>query len=161
MKADRITIWLSLTANLALLVVLLLLLLEIRQAINLSEADAHRSQGAELQEAMQALALSADLAEILAKARDSDLEKLTESEQIRLWGWEFAKSVRMQNQFNDYRLGHLDAQAYQAMLHNAAAAYPQWQALGIVIGDPAFADAIRSLRQRQPDMPPETETETP
>ena len=145
MNADKLNRWLTLAANLGVLAGLLLLVVEVREAINLSEANAYRNRGTEIQQAMQELALSADLADILAKARDGRIDALNESERVRLWAWEFAKSLRMQNQYNDYAMGFLDDESFHAMIGSAAAAYPLWHALGVSPSDPRFRAAIEAV----------------
>jgi len=156
MIADKLNRWLMLAVTAGILISLVMLLIEVREAINLSEAEAYRNRGDDIQRSMQELALSPDLAQILAKARDGEMDALSENERIRLWAWEFAKSVRMQNQFNDHTLGYLDDASYRSMISSAAAAYPLWQMLGVIPGDARFRQAIEAQRAsaavRVPDL---------
>ena len=65
MNSDRINRWLTLGANIGVLIGLVLLVIEARHAINLSESDAYRHRGTEIQEAYQQVALSPDFAAIM------------------------------------------------------------------------------------------------
>ena len=146
MSADRVNKWLTLTANFDVLVGLIVLVIEVRHAISLSESSAHRNRGTEIQEAYQELALSTELAEILVKSRDGGIHALSDVESVRWSAWNESIALRMQNQFNDYHLGYLDEPSYQAMLRAAARWYPDWRQLGIEMDnfDPRFIEAVKS-----------------
>jgi hypothetical protein len=147
MDSDRLNRGLSLIANVGVLLGLFLLVVEVRHAIGLAELDAYRNRGTEIQEAMQELALSSDLAEILASAEAAGVGALSPSERTRLHAWYLAMLFRMQNQFNDYQLGYLDEIPYRSMLRSAAAAMPISKQLGIDVTrdfDPAFVEAIEN-----------------
>jgi hypothetical protein len=152
MKSDTANRWLTLGANVGVLLGLILLIIEVRHAIDLSESDAYRNRGTEIQEAMQELALSPDLAAIGVKAQDLGIGSLTKVEFVRWSVWNQATALRMQNQFNDYQLGYLDEASYQAMLRAAATSYPVWQGLGVDMDDfdPKFVQAVVGKRDSRP-----------
>jgi hypothetical protein len=146
MDSDRVNRWLTLLANVGVLIGLILLTIEVRHAIDLAELEAYRHRGTEIQEAMQQLALSSDLAGVVAKSRDAGVEALSPAERVRLNAWYLAMVFRMQNQFNDYQLGYLDEAPYRAMLRSAAATVSISEQLGVDIEtdfDPAFVQAVR------------------
>ena len=70
MRMDRLNRWLTLAANIGVMIGLIFLVIEVRHSISLSESQAYRSRGTEIQEAYKDLAFSADLASIIAKTND-------------------------------------------------------------------------------------------
>jgi hypothetical protein len=148
MDTDRLNRWLTLIANIGVVAGLILLVVEVRHAITVSESEAFRNRGNEIQEAMQELALSGELAEILAAANASDLDSLTPVQLVRLDAWTRATLYRMQSQFKDYHLGYLDEYSYHYMLQGASNLLPRCNELGIRIEenyDPEFIRAIREF----------------
>ena len=83
----------------------------------------------------------------MVKANETGADSLTLEEDVRLSFWYTAVLLRMQNQFNDYRLGFLDEDMYQAALDAAAASYDLWMELGVDIEDSEFKAAIESVRK--------------
>jgi hypothetical protein len=148
MNWDRLNGWLNLLANMGVLVGLILLVVEVRHAISLSELEVYRDRGTEIQEAMQELALSTDLAEIIVKATDGGVIALSPKERVRLSAWYMAMLYRMQNQFNDYQLGYLDDVSYQAMLRAAARILPLSRQLGVEIARDFDPEFIASVERR-------------
>ncbi len=147
MGTERLNRWLSLAANIGVLIGLIFLIVEVRHAISLSESQAYRNRGTEIQEAYLELALSADLASIMAKTKDEGVSSLNSAEFIRLGAWFQAVLLRMQNQFNDYQLGYLDEASYRLMLQYAAQILPMTEQLEIDLAanfDPAFVQAVKS-----------------
>ncbi len=150
MDWDRLNRWLTLFANLGVLVGLMVLVIEVRHAISLTEQEAYRNRGTEIQEALQNLAMSPELADIFVKAEEHGAGSLSPSEKVRLNAWYGAVLRRMQNQFNDYRLGYLDEVSNAAMLRAAKATIPVYRNLGNDIEDqlhPEFIEAVENYRQ--------------
>ena len=147
MDTDRLNRWLALGANIGVLVGLIFLVVEIRHTNDLARANAYRSRGGEIQEAYQAVALDSELSQIMLKFDQQGIDGLTDHERIRYKYWQVAVQLRMQNQFNDYRLGFLDEDMYQAALDAAAAHYDLWMELGVDIEDSEFKAAIESVRK--------------
>ena len=146
MDSDRANRWLTLGANIGVLVGLIFLVVEIRHTNDLARASAYRSRGAEIQEAHQAVALDPELSRILLKYNQQGIEGLTDHERIRYTYWQIATQLRMQNQFNDYQLGFLDEEIYRSVLDAAAERYDLWMELGVPIDDPEFETAIEGVR---------------
>ena len=152
MDWDRLNQWLTLLANLGVLIGLIVLIVEVRHAISLSEREAFRNRGTEIQEAMQNLAMTPELAEIMAEVQEGRVEGLTSADKLRLNAWYGAVLRRMQNQFNDYRHGYLDDASNEAMLRAARRAFPIYEQLGNDVADqlhPSFIEAVRKT-----DSPP-------
>jgi hypothetical protein len=152
MESDKINRWISLGANIGVIIGLIMLVIEVRHANNLAEASAYRSRGDEIQAVLNSVALSSDLAEILVKVDTQGVNALSDVETKRFWAYLRAGIFRMQNQFNDYNLGYLDDDSYQAMLTEAARRHNWWKELGVAIDDPDFEQAVEAvLREKQSD----------
>ena len=147
METDRLNRWLTLAANIGVLFGLIFLVVEIRQSNDLARASAYRSRGAEIQEAYQAVALDPEFSQILLTINQQGIDGLTDHERIRYTYWQVAVLLRMQNQFNDYQMGFLDEDIYQAALSAAAERYDLWMELDIRIEDSEFKAAIESVRK--------------
>jgi hypothetical protein len=145
--SDRLNGWLTLGANIGVLVGLIFLVVEIRHTNDLARASAYRSRGTEIQEAFQAVALDSELSQILLKFSQQGNDGLTDHERIRFIYWQYAAQLRMQNQFNDYQLGFLDEDIYQSALDAASESYDVWMELDIPIEDLEFKTAIESARK--------------
>lgn len=148
LDSDRVNRWLTLGANFGVLIGLLFLVFELKQANDLAEASAYRARGEEIQSALQAIALSPDLAAIEIKAQNQGVAELSDIEVRRYQRWVEAALFRMQNQFNDYRHGYLDDDSYNAMLRTATSQYPRWIELGIPIDDHEFRQAVEAEMDR-------------
>jgi hypothetical protein len=152
MDSDKINRWISLGANIGVIIGLIMLVVEVRHANNLAEASAYRSRGDEIQTSLNSVALSSDLAEILVKVDTQGVHALSDVETKRFWAYLRAGIFRMQNQFNDYNLGYLDDDSYQAMLTEAVHRHPWWKELDIYVDDPDLGRAIEAaLREKQSD----------
>ena len=145
MASDKINRWVSLSANIGVLVGLIFLIIELRQANDLALASAYRSRGDEIQLSLQELALSSDLAEIQVKAKTQGLDALSDVEIERYRSWIWASTFRMQNQFNDHELGFLDDESYQGMLAAAARRYPMWIELDLPLVNRGFVQTVEAL----------------
>ena len=93
------------------------------------------------------MALSPELSNVIAKVESIGLGDLNEIERVQLRAWEFGRMTRMQNQFYDYQRGYLDADVEEDSLMNAALLLERWEALGVVVTDPDFLEAIRNKKQ--------------
>ena len=155
MSTSKISDWLTLGANVGVIVGLIFLGLELKSANDLAEASAYRNRTTEIQASLVTAATSPDLSAILLKADTQGIDALSEIEARRYKYWLWAVSLRMQSQFNDFRYGYLDENSYRQMLSEAARQYPQWQQVGLNLTDPEFRDAIESelARQQEPDDP--------
>ena len=150
MDSDRINRWISLGANIGVIIGLIMLVIEVRHANNLAEASAYRSRGDEIQAAYQSVAMSSELAELLVKVDTQGIHALSDVEAKRFGAYLQAGIFRMQNQFNDYTLGYLDDDSYQAMLAEAIRRSDWWKELELRVDDPDFSRAIEAaMRQKQ------------
>jgi hypothetical protein len=144
MDSDKLNRWVSLGANIGVFIGLIFLVVELKQTNDLAEASAYRARGDEIQSALQSVALSADLAEILVKVDAEGIDALSAVEAMRYRQYLWAGVFRMQNQFNDYRLGYLDEYSYQGMLAEAARRHHLWIELDIPLNDPEFNRVVEA-----------------
>jgi hypothetical protein len=150
MDSDKLNQWVSLAANIGVFIGLIFLVVELKQTNDLAEANAYRARGDEIQTALQSVALSSELAEILVKVEGEGFDALSTIEAMQYRQYLWAGVFRMQNQYNDYRLGYLDEYSYQGMLGEATRRYPLWIKLDIPLNDPEFKQAVeRALHDGQ------------
>jgi hypothetical protein len=77
MDSDKLNRWVSLGANIGVFIGLIFLVVELKQTNDLAEASAYRARGDEIQSALQSVALSADVAEILVKVDAEGVDALS------------------------------------------------------------------------------------
>ncbi len=143
-EMDRLNDWLTLIANIGVVIGLVVLIVEINQAINLAEVGAYESRIQEISETNKELALSEDLALIYERLETEGLEALTSIERRRLHAWESGIVARMQGQFYQFEKGFLDEEAAAAFLGAAARRLELWKALGIHIVDTEFRSHVEA-----------------
>lgn len=144
MDTAKLNDWLALLANVGVVIGLVMLVLEIKHASDLSEVDAYQTRVTEISETAKAMALSDDLAEIYVRLDTENLASLTPVERRRVRAWEVAKQLRMQAQFYQYQRGFLDERSARAMLTAAAATLPLWKALGQLPENAEFLAAVEA-----------------
>jgi len=145
--SDKLNRWVSLGANIGVFIGLIFLVVELKQTNDLAEASAYRARGDEIQAALHSIALSPDFAAILVKVDAEGVDALSAVEARQYWQYLRAGVFRMQNQYNDYRLGYLDEYSYQGMLAEAVRRYPLWIKLDIPLNDPEFKQAVEAAVQ--------------
>jgi len=115
MEMEKLNQWLTLLANIGVLVGIVFLAIEIQQNTNnleinrqvaLTEAYANRSST--VQDAQVAAALSSDFGEIYVKWQRGGSEALTESERFRVLSWETARIFRLESQYIMWEEGLLE-----------------------------------------------------
>jgi hypothetical protein len=149
MNFDRTNNWLSLLANVGVVIGLGMLIFELKHASDLSEVDAYQTRVNEISETSKEFALSEDLAEIYERLRTEGVGTLTPVELRRVRAWETGKIIRMQAQFYQYQRGFLEEIAVQAMLLAAVANVDLWDELGVVADDPEFRRAVDALAAKE------------
>ncbi len=102
--------------NLGVIAGLVLVAYEVRQSTLQAEAASSHDFASGVQVTRRELELSADLAEIYAKANTNGVESLTPVEKFRMTEWEQANKMRTIGQVIQYRLGFLERGAMVAML---------------------------------------------
>ncbi len=147
MKHESINRWLTLTANLGVVVGLAFLIIEVRHASNVAESEAYITRVNRIDESQVEFALSEDLAGIYVTARIKGVEALAPDELMRLRSFESAKRFRIQGQYYLYERGLLtDKESLDSILDEVLASEELWSALGIGIQDKELGEALESYK---------------
>ena len=143
MNLDKLNQWLTLAANLGVLIGLFLLVVELNQATHLAETDAYVDRLNQIQEASVEFAISESLAQIRVKARTEGIDSLEREELSRLRSWESSVLNRMASQYYQYERGYLDEFTAQNVFNSAVQFAPYWNQLGLRMDNNEFSIAIR------------------
>ena len=112
----------------------------------LAETEAYVVRTVAAGEEWRQLALSGELAELLARADTEGLSELSEAERLRLFGWELAKMYRLAGHYYQYEQGYLSKETIDDLLRLGAVSQLQlWRELGIEIDNDAFREALEQL----------------
>ena len=151
MDSNKLNNWLTLGANVGVLIGLALLVYELRQAQHLAETESAVRRLEQIQAAQTQMALSDTLPAIRVKAQTSGAKSLTPVELFRLQYWERAVINRMSSQYILYERGYLDDRTAQQFVQTAANWLPYWEDLGldIEVADSSFASAVREAAGRK------------
>ena len=149
---NRTTVdWLTLVTNLGVVLGLILLAYEIREANKLATTQATIERLDQMQQVSKDFSESEFMPNIYAKigapiwagnVLPGDIAQLTELERGRLFSWERGVMLRMSGQYYQYMQGYIDEQTAEAVLSGARARYPLWKALGITIDNHDLRSAV-------------------
>jgi len=139
MKADSEKKWMSLGANLGVVIELFLLILELNQNSDLARAQIHQARSDAQVSRLEDRADTKYLAPLLDKiqlfggfANLSSTDEFTPDELIRFRVFLQARHQDYDNLFYQYQQGYLDEEYYQFTLSNAIRLFsPWWDKLGI------------------------------
>ena len=148
MESDRLNRWLTLGANVGVLIGLAILIYEIRASQHLAETQALVRRGDQIQVAQVQMAMSESLAAIRVKARSEGVQSLTDVELYRLQMWEGAVRNRMNTQYIEYLRGYTGEASADSIVEAAVGFLPYWEELGYELGDSEFAQAIKKAAGR-------------
>lgn len=142
MNSDKLNSWLALVANAGVVVGLLLLTYELREAQHFAETQAAVQRFDQMQLAQTEMAMSESLGGIRVKAKSDGVQALTPEELYRLQRWEQSVALRMISQYIQYTRGYLDEETAKGIVRVAAANLPFWEDLGVVLVDSEFSEAV-------------------
>lgn len=143
MKLDKLNHWLTLLANFGVVCGLIALVLELRHSSQLAQVEAYQTRISEIQNMSLELALSNDLANILATYDDKGAEALTTPQLMRVKAWYHVILRQMQGQYYQYQQGFLDRAAIDHALEAIAnGLHRHWKQLGLL-------NAIESAQWRE------------
>jgi len=138
-EMDRLNQWLTLLANIGVLVGIVFLAVEIQQNTNnlemnrqiaLTEAYANRSST--VQEAQVAAAVSPDFGEIYVKWQRDGSEALTDVERFRVLSWETARIFRLESQYIMWEQGLLEEKFIETLRDITMRSAEGWRDLDIL-----------------------------
>jgi hypothetical protein len=107
MDFDKLNQWLTLLANVGVVVGLFALIAELNHSSRLAEVDAYQSRMNEIQNLTLQYALSTDFPEILERYRSEGVASLTPTEASRVRSWYNTILRQMQGQYYQYQQGFL------------------------------------------------------
>ena len=108
MNFDRLNNWLTLVANLAVVVGIFALIAEINHSTRVAEVGAFVQRSSAVEESARDTALSEEMASMLLKYSDGGIESLTPLELLRIRSWETARIYRMNAMYYQYERGLLE-----------------------------------------------------
>jgi hypothetical protein len=136
--------WVSLIANLAILVGLVVLIIELSAANKLAETQAVALQLDQMQQAQLWFAETSDMPEIELKVISDGVQSLSPVERSKFRRWNRSRMLLMQSHYYHYEQGYLDDESGQEVLAVAARLMVTWEELGLEIGDKNFRDAVEA-----------------
>ena len=148
MNSENLNRWLTLLANIGVVIGLALLIYEVRQSQNLAETEAAVRRLDQMQVAQVEIATSELLAAIRVKARSEGVESLSSVELYKLRNWESSVRLRMRSQYTEYVRGYTDQDTANSIVEAAVNWLPYWEELGYELGDREFDQAIRDAAGR-------------
>ena len=148
MDTDRINKWLSLFANLGVVVGIAILIVEIEQANSLAEADVLQRRSDSIADGLRDYALSDYLPAITVKYQDGGVDALTAVEFSRYFAWESARRVRMASQYTQFRLGYLDRETAETTFQFAAENFlDTWNDIGLAPPGPDTLEFMQEVER--------------
>jgi hypothetical protein len=148
LNSEKLTSWLTLLANIGVVIGLALLIFELRQSQNLAETEAAVRRLDQMQVAQVEMATSEFLAAIRVKALSEGVESLTPTELYKLRQWENSVRLRMRSQYIEYVRGYLDQDTANGIVVAAVSWLAYWEELGYKLGDNDFEQAIKKAAGR-------------
>lgn len=131
MVIEKLNSWLTLVANLGVLVGIVFLAVEINQSNRQAQSATNQARGNEIDQSFRELALSDSMSNIYLKISESGIDSLSPLETLRAQNWERAKQIRMSLQLDQYDYGFLDEQAFRGLMEAGVRSYPIWLELGL------------------------------
>ena len=133
MQSPKLSEWLSILANVGVLIGIFLLIAEVNHASRLSEAEGHQVRTKDIQELNLQLALSESLADVFVNEKTGGIESLTPSEFLRAQAWYSAVLRGMQGQYYQYQQGFLDRASIDHTLDDINEEfYQKWETYGLL-----------------------------
>jgi len=159
MNTDNVNKWLTLSANIGVVLGLILLLIELDQNSDLVRAQVHQARSDAQVSRLEERADTEHLAPLLEKislfggfTRLSSTDDLTPEELFRFRIYLQARHQDYDNLFYQYQQGYLDEEYYQSNVAGAIRLFsPWWEKLGIFedLRRPSFDAEIRRIRSTE------------
>ena len=154
MSADSVNRWLTLSANVGVMIGLILLVIELNQNSSLVRAQIHQARSDNYVSNMIALADTENLLPAYEKLINAGalnaaaLDTLDSIERARVRRYAQARLGGYDNLFYQYRLGYLDDEFYQSrVVVSVGRMTPLWEEFGLLEGaTPGFAAEVRRIK---------------
>ena len=145
MNSVKRTDWISLGANLGVIVGLIILIIEINQANQLAETQAYAYRLDQMQQAQVAFAESDYLSEIELKVSNDGLQALSPLELSKFRRWHTSVMLRMESHYYHYEQGFLDQETGQVVLNAAADSLELWKQLDVRFSSKRFQRLVEEV----------------
>lgn len=133
MNLDKTNRWLTLIANIGVVIGLFALIFELRHSSQVAEVAAYQTRIAEIQGMNLELALSSELSVVLEKYESKGISALTPEERRRVGAWYQVILRQMQGQYYQYQNGFLERAVIDRTLSDISnGIYQSWEQLGLL-----------------------------
>ena len=133
MESSKLNSWLTLGANIGVVIGLFLLIAELNHSSQLAEVEAYQTRIRDIQELNLQLALSESLAGIIEKAEAEGVEALAPDEYRRAQAWYAGIMRGMQGQYYQYQNGFLERASIDKTLDDISREfYSMWEDFGLL-----------------------------
>ena len=133
MNQNKINGWLTLAANVGVVIGIFALLAELRHSSQVAEVAAYQTRISEIQEINLELALSSDLTSLLVKYETEGVGSLTPQEYSRVRSWYAVILRQMQGQYYQYQNGFLERAVIDRTLQDISnGIYQSWGHLDLL-----------------------------
>ncbi|MEQ9006764.1 MAG: hypothetical protein RLP12_02695 [Ekhidna sp.] len=151
MDFDKVNKWLTLVANLGVVVALFALIAELDHSSRQSDVAAFQSRMSERSAVNLEIATNEELVQLFEKYDNDGIDSLTPTELRRIRSWETGVILRMQGQYYQYQQGFLNRFSIDNTLDDIAPRYSRWEELGITdtIEIPEWKQEIMSRVQNR------------
>ena len=133
MNVDALNRWLTLAANVGVVIGLVVVVAELRHTAAAAEVAAYQTRVAEIQNMHLELALSSELAAILQKYNSEGINAVTPAERLRVRAWCQVILRQMQGQYYQYQKGFLEREVIDRTLFDISnGIYQSWEQLDLL-----------------------------
>jgi hypothetical protein len=142
MNTERLNDWLTLLANIGVVIGLVIIIIEVRESNLQATSATTMARYTEIETSNRDFAMSDHLPAIYVQVETSGVESLDAEQLSRIQSWEMARILRMEGQFVQYQAGYLTESNYKIMLDVAREIEPLWKELNIQSRNTDFLKAL-------------------
>lgn len=161
MDGDKVNRWLTLSANIGVLIGIILILAELNQNADLMRAQMTQARGDNVMQTYRDMMLSDHWVEIRAKGRaapstDAWIKSLSPVEYERVWYRQLMDYHDLRTQFYQYQSGYLDEQIWRSLSREQARRFMQSQpyfTFSEGVNDSQFDEFLNEIA-RESGLPP-------
>jgi len=161
MDGDKVNRWLTLSANIGVLIGIILILAELNQNADLMRAQMTQARDDNVMQTYRDMMLSDHWVEIRAKGRaapstDAWIKSLSPVEYERVWYRQLMDYHDLRTQFYQYQSGYLDEQIWRSLSREQARRFMQCQpyfTFSEGVNDSQFDEFLNEIA-RESGLPP-------
>ena len=153
MKLSELNDWLSLAANIGVLIGLIALVIELDQSTRVAEVTAYETRITGREQSRREQAISDEMSRIMFTVQNEGIGALSEFDLFRYTTWASAIMLRQQSQYYQYQQGFLDRSVIDSTINSiVSTSYERWKEIGVLdlIEIPEFrADIEMRVAERE------------